>query len=353
MNRSFLTAAFVAAVFACATLPSASSGRIRADKQTATNTSTLVLPINLGASTIGGVEGTLFRVTTLAADGPGSLREALDDPRPRLVVFEVGGVIDLQGRSLDVRNPWLTVAGQTAPDPGITLIRGSLSVETHDVLIQHIAVRPGDGGPGAPYKDWSADALGAHRGNAGPVHHVIFDHCSATWAIDENLSASGPADVDATKDVDITSHDITMRHCLIAEGLSHATHPKGEHSKGTLIHDGVRNVTITGCLYAHNTERNPRLKGSTTATVTNNVMYNWANACVGVGSRGNAKVLKPSETTLTGNLAIAGPDTRTKLFVKELDPGGRVVLRDNVAVDTQGKQLPLMAGQTPAFTPSS
>src|SRR5258706_327806 len=139
-------------------------------------------------------------------------------------------------------------------------------------------------------------------------------------ALDENLSASGPGDTDPDRDPDATSHGIVMRYCLIAEGLSHATHPKGEHSKGTLIHDGVRNVTITGCLYAHNTERNPRLKGSTTATVTNNVMYNWANACVGVGSRGNAKVLKPSETILTGNLAIAGPDTRYRALVKELDP---------------------------------
>src|SRR5437763_17072498 len=76
----------------------------------------LVLPIRLGATTIGGSEGTVLRVTTLAADGPGSLRSALEDGRPRLVVFEVGGVIDLQGRSLDVRHPFLTVAGQTAPD---------------------------------------------------------------------------------------------------------------------------------------------------------------------------------------------------------------------------------------------
>src|SRR5258706_479954 len=125
----------------------------------------LVLPLTLGATTIGGSEGTVLRVTTLAADGPGSLRSALEDARPRLVVFEVGGVIDLQGRSLDVRHPFLTVAGQTAPDPGITLIRGSLTVESHDVVVEHIAVRPGDRGP-AP-GEWSPDALRAHRGNAG------------------------------------------------------------------------------------------------------------------------------------------------------------------------------------------
>ena len=295
--------------------------------------------------------GAVLRVTTLAGDGPGSLRAALDDPRPRLVVFEVGGVIDLGGHSLEVRYPYLVLAGQTAPDPGITIIRGELEVATHDVLIQHLAVRPGDNGHAA---NWAPDALGAHRAAFGPVHHVVFDHCSATWAIDENLSASGPADVDPDVDPDVTSHDITFRSCLIAEGLSHATHPKGEHSKGTLIHDGVRNVVITGCLYAHNVERNPRLKGSTTATVTNNVMYNWANACVGVGTHGNRKDLMPSRTILAGNIAIAGPDTHTRAFVKAVDPGGMVWLRDNVAVDRSRAALPMttagvmIAGEAPA-----
>src|SRR5258706_1552959 len=165
--------------------------------------------------------GTVLRVTTLAADGSGSLRAALDDARPRLVVFEVGGVIDLGGHSLEVRYPYLVLAGQTAPDPGITIIKGELDVATHDVLIQHLAVRPGDNGHAA---NWAPDALGAHRAAFGPVHHVVFDHCSATWAIDENLSASGPADVDPDADPDVTSHDITFRSCLTAEGLSHATH---------------------------------------------------------------------------------------------------------------------------------
>jgi len=259
-----------------------------------------------------------IRVTTLAADGPGSLRSALDAAGPRLIVFEVGGVIDLGGSSLVVRNPHLVIAGQTAPDPGITLIRGGLSVQTHDVVVQHLAVRPGDGAKGA------VDALGAHR-SSGEVYDVVFDHCSATWGIDENLSVSGPADVEPAA----TARDVTLRSCLIAEGLSHAGHPKGEHSKGTLIHDGVRGVTITGCLFAHNRERNPRLKGGTRTVVAGNVMYNWGSACVGVGARGNRKTLEPAEAVIAGNTAIAGPDTRGKVFVKSNDPGARVYLRNN------------------------
>lgn len=271
----------------------------------------------------------VLTVTTLASAGPGSLRAALTDPRPRLIVFEVGGIIDLEGRSIAIRTPHLTVAGQTAPDPGITLIRGGVSVQTHDVRIQHLAVRPGDGGP-AP---WAPDALGVVNG-----YDVVFENCSATWAVDENLSVSGPADVEGEGK---TSHDVTLRRCLIAEGLSKATHPKGEHSKGTLVHDGVRNVTIEGCLYAHNRERNPRLKGGSSAAVIDSVMYNWGSACVGVGARGNAKMLTPATAVLAGNVAIAGPDTKTKVFVKSVDPGGRVFLRDNLAFDVGGSPLPL------------
>ena len=285
----------------------------------------------------------VLRVTTLDASGPGSFREALEDRRPRLIVFEVGGVVDLKGESLVARYPYITVAGQTAPDPGITLIRGGLVIETHDVTIQHLAIRPGTGARGAP------DALGTHRGSAGPVHHVVFDHCSTTWGIDENLSASGPADVDSAKDPDVTSHDITMRSCLIAEGLSHANHPKGEHSKGTLIHDGVRNVLITGCVYAHNRERNPRLKGGTTATVSGNVMYNWGSACIGIGSRGNQKVLQPAEALITDNLAIPGVDTKFRELIKDVDPGGRATLLNNGVIDRE-HLLPLLhAGSRPAM----
>src|SRR6266850_6652991 len=113
----------------------------------------------------------VLRVTNLDAAGPGSLRHALDTPGPRLVVFEVGGVIDLGGESLVVRQPDITIAGQTAPDPGITLIRGGLVVETHDVVIEHIAVRPGTEARGAP------DALGAHgRG----VYNVLFEDRKST-----------------------------------------------------------------------------------------------------------------------------------------------------------------------------
>jgi hypothetical protein len=292
-----------------------------------------------GAATQGGLAGRLIRVTSLAADGEGTLRAALEAPGPRLVVFDVSGVIDLDGRELVVTQPDLTLAGQTAPDPGVTIIRGELTIETHDVVVQHIASRPGDRGLKAGAARWEPDAMGARRGRSGPVYNVVFDHCSATWSIDESLSVSGPADTTPADGVERTSHDVTLRRCLIAEGLSHATHSKGEHSKGTLIHDGVRDVSIVGCLYAHNGERNPRLKGGTRSVVAESLMYDWGNQCVGVGANGNRRMLEPAEAVLVSNLAIAGPSTQSLLFVKPVDPAGRVLLAQNLHLDARGKPL--------------
>ena len=98
------------------------------------------------ASTPGGRGGRILRVTTLDASGPGSLLDAIAERGPRIIVFEVGGVIDLGGRIVEVREPFLTVAGQTAPSPGVTLIRGGLLVGAHDIVIRHLRGRPGEAG---------------------------------------------------------------------------------------------------------------------------------------------------------------------------------------------------------------
>ena len=93
---------------------------------------------------------------------------------------------------------------------------------------------------------------------------MIVDHCSLTWATDENLSASGnrfTAKTPRETGARATSHDITFTNNIIAEGLADATHAKGEHSKGSLIHDNATDILIVGNLYAHNMERNPLFKG--------------------------------------------------------------------------------------------
>src|ERR1700736_3037974 len=109
------------------------------------------------AGTPGGRGGQVIKVTTLAAARPGSLRAAIEAKGPRIVVFEVGGVIDLDRETLQITEPFITIAGQTAPSPGITIIRaGGVAITTHDVVFQHLRLRPGDAGqPKAG--GWSSD----------------------------------------------------------------------------------------------------------------------------------------------------------------------------------------------------
>src|SRR5512138_2556019 len=102
--------------------------------------------MGVAAATPGGRGGEIIRVTTLAATGPGSFLEAVKRPGKRIVVFEVGGVIDLGENTVKITEPYLTIAGQTAPTPGVTLIRGGIDIATHDVVVRHIRVRPGDAG---------------------------------------------------------------------------------------------------------------------------------------------------------------------------------------------------------------
>ena len=139
--------------------------------------------VGFGVDTPAGTDGQVLRVTTLDASGPGSLRAALETPGARLVVFEVGGVIDLAGKGLSIGEPFLTVAGQTAPSPGVTIIGGGISVGTHDILIQHLRIRPGD--RGLPKKSgWEPDGLSTSGGNS---YNIVIDHCSFTWDVEEKI----------------------------------------------------------------------------------------------------------------------------------------------------------------------
>lgn len=79
----------------------------------------------------------VIRVTSLEKDGKGSLGEAMYAEGPRLVIFDVAGVIDLGEKNAKIQNDELIVAGQTAPSPGITLIKGGLSIGASRVLLQH------------------------------------------------------------------------------------------------------------------------------------------------------------------------------------------------------------------------
>ncbi|RZJ39791.1 MAG: pectate lyase, partial [Brevundimonas sp.] len=172
------------------------------------------------ARTPGGRGGRIIRVTTLDGEGPGSLREAIEADGPRIVVFEVGGVIDLNRKTLKIASPFITIAGQTAPSPGVTLIRGGIDIGGHDVIVQHIRVRPGSAEQGW-MSGWDEDSISTQA-----AWNVIVDHCSLEWGTDENLSASGPRFTGSTPEEwrAGTSHNITFSNNLIAESLAYSTH---------------------------------------------------------------------------------------------------------------------------------
>lgn len=301
-----------------------------------------------GTTTYGGLEGQVIRVTNLNKEGLNSLKSAIQTSGPRLIVFEVGGVIDMEMSSISISSPYVTIAGQTAPPPGITLIKGSISINTHDVVIQHIAVRPGDAEQ-PPLSGWEPDAISTYGTSSKPVYNVVIDHVSTTWGIDENLSISGPRDLLVTSDPDITSHDVTFYKCIIAEGLSNASHSKGEHSKGTLLHDSVYNISIIGCLYAHNNDRNPRFKGGSRGVVVNCVMYNYGHSNLRMQKFGNEIDLIPSEASVIGNVCIKGSDADNNYFAYSSEEA-KAYFNDNIAKNRSGQNLTI-AGITISAVP--
>jgi len=273
------------------------------------------------ADTKGGDGGKIVKVTNLNSTGEGSFRDAVNMEGPRIIVFEVGGVIDLEKNGITIDEPYVTIAGQTAPSPGITFIRGGISISTHDVIIRHLMVRPGDAGE--PKKSgWETDCIAT-----GGASNVLIDHCSGTWSTDENISASGPR----LKGPDSTSHRVTISNCLIAEGLSNSTHAKGEHSKGTLIHDNCRKITVKGNLYAHNKQRNPYYKTAATGIVANNLVYNPGNRAIHthwVEGEWEGHPEPPfAKISIVGNVLFPGPDTQTEAFI--IGDHADLYIRDN------------------------
>lgn len=259
------------------------------------------------------------KVTTLNDSGPGSLRDCADYAAPRTCVFEISGEIALR-KAIRIRHPYITIAGQTAPGPGITLSHGGINVETHDVLIEHLAVRPGDFQQGVTPR--SRD--GVSIGSAPPhnAYNVVIDHLSIAWAIDENISTWHPS-----------THDVTIAHSIIAEGLYNSIHPKGPHSKGVMIGDGNSRITLYKNLIAFNEERNPYVKPGSAVEIINNVVYGW-------GSNGgwslcnltcNEDHCDPVLMSFIGNTYIPGPWSfvTAPVYSKRLAPGSRLYLHDN------------------------
>lgn len=197
---------------------------------------------------------------------PGSLRAAVMAKGPRTIIFRVSGTIELKA-GLRIEEPFVTIAGQTAPGDGLCLKNHGVGLKAHNVVMRYLRLRPGDevGRELAKQgKAFETDALCVMT----PAHDVIVDHCSASWANDEVLSVSGEG---------ITN--VTVQWCLIGESLNKSTHKKGAHGYGSLLRTNG-NVTFHHNLYAHHRSRCPRPgtygEGSLLLDFRNNVVYNGA-----------------------------------------------------------------------------
>jgi len=261
-----------------------------------------------GAFTPGGRGGQVLFVNNLNDGGPGSFRAACEAKGPRIIVFRVAGIIDLLSPVI-VFEPFITIAGQTAPGDGICLRGYGLRVDTHDVIIRFLRCRAGDN-----LVSERDDALSI----GGNSQNVIIDHCSVSWGTDETLSTSG------------RTSDLTVQWCIISEALHYSIHHEGPHGMGTLGR-AIGGVTFHHNLWAHNNQRNPRLGDAyneppaPTFDVRNNVMYNYGQYCNGLNS---------GEYTVNfiANYIKPGPDSdrKNKPVVLRKDTRADYYIVDNV-----------------------
>lgn len=203
----------------------------------------------------------IFKITNLNDTGSGSLRECAESTMPRVCLFETSGRIHLK-TEMRIKYPFLTIAGQTAPAPGIMITGSGVRIAARDVVFQHLAVRPGDGKDS--YDPSRRDGITIGGGTGVSIYNVIVDHVSVSWALDENFDVWNPL-----------THDVTISNSIAAEGLERSIHPDGPHSKGMMISENATRVSVHNSLLAHNWDRNPRLKYGASVEFVNNVVYNW------------------------------------------------------------------------------
>lgn len=231
----------------------------------------------------------VIRVTSLADSGPGTLRAAVQAPGPKVVVFDVGGVIRLNS-DLKISVPQTTIAGQTAPAP-VTLTGASLRLRASDLVVQHIAVRPGPGD--TPETNGNRDGV-TIGGGTRPVSDIRLENVSLSWSVDGGVDVAGDA------------RNVVVRDSIIAEALRNAGHPKGAHSMGMLINLGSQAVAVTGNLFAANMFRNPVIARGSSAFVGYNLIADPAeNAIHFYDAAGST----PLEASVIGNVVVPGRDT--------------------------------------------
>jgi hypothetical protein len=247
-----------------------------------------------GSLSPGGRGGRVIYVTSLDDRGPGTLREALEAKGPRTVLFRVAGTIDLRN-NIDITEPFVTIAGQSAPGDGVQLRGAMIRVMTSEVVIRYMRLRSGE-----PTRENPADVDGLTiHGLNGRVHDVVVDHSTMIWGPDiGGIAVLGDV------------RDVTVQDSIMGEGLFLSKHPEGIPPGGHGMAANVtqlerdlpfgRRITFVHNLFTTSNERMPRFQGPQCVDVVNNVIYDW-------GTR--AAYGNPRSLNLVANVFRAGPDT--------------------------------------------
>ena len=216
-----------------------------------------------GALAIGGRGGYVCRVTNLNDSGPGSFRACVDRNGPRTIIFDVGGTIKLKSR-ITIRNPYITIAGQTAPGGGIQIKadkenlvdgRGDIAITTHDVVIRYLRLRRGR----------TNDKSSNIRVTGG--ENIILDHLSLYWAENENFTVWSWSASHAPQNV-------TLQNSILAEMLDRVNVAVGAETASAA--EATKNIDFHNNLFANTKHRNPLLQNGETRFV-NNIVYQWTS----------------------------------------------------------------------------
>jgi len=239
-----------------------------------------------GSTTPGGRGGRVIEVTNLNDSGPGSLRAGVEAKGPRIVVFRVSGTISLES-DIEVRNPYVTIAGQTAPGDGICLKNYKFMIKADDVIVRYLRIRRGN------ETGRNDDALGIDS-----AENVVVDHCSMSWGCDETLNTWHGA------------RNITIQWCIISEALHHRNH-------GYAASLGGENVSYHHLLIANCPGRNPSIGGNNNYQThnmdfRNSVIYNFGHRTFDG---------KPCSVNIVNNYFKPGPNSTKEGFAKIDDAG--------------------------------
>jgi hypothetical protein len=311
--------------------------------------------VGYGTDTSAGRGGAVLKVNTLS-DSPAdeanpnltTLREALEKPGARTVIFEVSGTITLTEPIL-ITEPFLTVAGQTAPSPGI-LVRGyTIDIVTHDVLIQHLAVRPGSDNDLPLYECEDPErrvnlnnrdsfrVLTLKNEVSPDTYNVVLDHVSGSWTTDQLVSVYGDH-------LTAFVENVTISNSLFAEPLHDSIHDEClPHGFGPFIGGRSRQVTFLRNVIGYHEGRSPAIKDNVTDIVIANNLTIWP-ATYGSG-RFQIGAARPNPQTLrasaVGNMTIFRPtnqagNTEYTYIHQDAAPTIQLYLEGNSAFEPNG-----------------